>query len=389
MSALAESDAVWGRWIHTLRHEFISSMTLAVSIVGTSYLWPWLGPKGACILFASQTAAALACLFLSRRIALQAIKSLMRCGPRTMATLTSVAMVMAFLHSLLPLAVYLWRGGNPLHATDIMASNTLGSMATLCAIVLGGQLIKMISSRRSLGQAARLARLVPQSAAVVSAEDGLALNEQPSLVPVEMLEPGNIITVCAGERLPADGRVLSGKAYLDQSWMTGDDQPMRVAAGDGVFAGCAVTEGQMVVCIEHCGISTSLGKLLHRISAPELDSRTALGEGRSGIFVDMILLLVAAATVRWRMAGLPWQDCLRRMVSMLVCACPCTVELGVPISLVSAASMFQALSLFRSLTINLIPQLLPPRKIYDSPQGLTAWRMRHASRRSSLIKPVR
>lgn len=335
VSALAESDIAWDQSVEQVRHEFLSSIALCIVIVSTPYVSPWLGPSGTCILFALQTAAALACLLISRRIHFQAMQSLIRGGPRTVATLVSAGMFTAFIEPLLPLVMDIWRVGNSLRAIHAVTNNSMGSMASLCSIVLGGQLMKIRSSRRSLGQAARLARLFPQAAVVVSTENRFS----PSSVGVGMLEPGDTVNIRQGERLPADGKVLSGTAYVDQSWMTGDSQPVRVEPGKSAFAGHSVTDGQIVVLIEHCGMSSRLGKLLEHVSTSELDFRTTPAETESSVFVDIILFLVLAATFAWRIVGLPWEQCFQRTVSMLVCACPCTLELGVPISLISAAGM--------------------------------------------------
>lgn len=336
-STLAQSDAAWNQSVRQLRHEFFLTIAISSSVVIASYGFPWVAPRGKRLLFAFQAAAASACLLVSRRMHLRAIHALLRGAPRTVTTLASTAIITAFLQAILPLAIHMWRASRFIDATRLLENNALGSMTTLCTVILGGQLIKVVSSRRSFGQASCLANLLPQLAAVVSHRGSPVSDEVPSSVAIDMLEPGDTVIVREDERLPADGEVLEGTAEVDQSWMTGDDQTAHVMPGCRVFAGCRVTEGQLRVLIEKCGTETRLGNLLGHVSKFELDSRSTPVEKQSATFVDAILLLVITAIFIWRFMGLPWQDCSQRMVCMLVCACPCALELGVPISLISAA----------------------------------------------------
>lgn len=345
IAAFVESDASWNRSLDQLRREFVSSLAISSFLFSIRYLSPWLGIRGTFVLYGFQVLAAVACLVVSRRIHFQAAQSLLRGGPRTVATLASSGMMMALFHSLVLLAVQLSQSVEPIYIIHAMRTNSLDGMGTLCAIILGGQLLKTASSRRSFGQAARLARLFPHHANVVTADTGPTPSEKPTPVAVDMLEPGDTIIVHDNDHIPVDGVVLSGTAYVDQSWMTGNGELASLSPGDRVFAGCSLSRGEFAVLVEDSGVATRLGRLLQRVSTSEIASGPTGVETRSGAFVDTILLLVFLTTVAWRIAGWPWSECLRIIVSMLVCACPCALELSVPITLISAAGMFRLVSI--------------------------------------------
>ncbi|EFX00413.1 haloacid dehalogenase-like hydrolase [Grosmannia clavigera kw1407] len=338
VDSFSASEATWEQNVAQHRHDFKVSVTLAaVSWIGSSafaYMtqaFPSSTSALPALLLVLQAVVALACLAVSRRVHMHALQSVTGRRPRTVETLASAGMLTAMADYIL-----VWCreacGNREPHVFP-----RLGGITMLCTSILGVQLLKTVASRHSLGQVTRLASLFPHTAAVLTASK---ITESTYVsVDLDMLVPGDTCRIGTGDRLPADGHVLSGTAWIDETWMTGDHQPKSVdaASGDAVFAGCTIIQGDIVVCIDSCGPKSRLGQLLERVLASE--QTTGSVEHGTGLFVDTILLLVIVATATSRLVqDLSWTECRQSMTSMLVCACPCTLELGESISLISAAA---------------------------------------------------
>ncbi|HMS72533.1 MAG TPA: copper-translocating P-type ATPase, partial [Baekduia sp.] len=112
-------------------------------------------------------------------------------------------------------------------------------LAALVTIMLAGHWQEM----KALGQAqdalSALAALLPDEAERLS-EDGT-----PQTIPAAELEPGDLVLVRSGARIPADGEITEGGAELDESMITGESRPVAKAAGDTVVAGTISTDSSL------------------------------------------------------------------------------------------------------------------------------------------------
>lgn len=138
---------------------------------------------------------------------------------------------MALVQSLLPLVLEVLGSAKGAYATDEAPGGSIASMAALCTIVLG-RLVKNMTSKQSFAHAVSLASLFPQEYLVASPETG-----EPHTAATHMLEPGDIVVVNQGDRVPVDGPVLSGSASVNQKCLTGDDRILQLSAGDRAYAG--------------------------------------------------------------------------------------------------------------------------------------------------------
>src|SRR5690606_12640424 len=123
---------------------------------------------------------------------------------------------------------------------------------------------------RAIGQAqgalAALAELLPDEAERVTA-DGV------EAVPVTALQPGDVVLVRPGGRVPADGHVVSGAAELDESMITGESNPVARGEGDRVVAGTVATDSAIRVQVDAVGDDTALAGI-QRLVAEAQTSRS-------------------------------------------------------------------------------------------------------------------
>lgn len=138
------------------------------------------------------------------------------------------------------------------------------------------------------------------------------------------LVAGDIVEVRAGDRLPADGRVLEGQASLDTAPITGESVPLEVKPGMDVYGGAINLDGRLRIEVTRTGETSTLGRVIALMQSAEQASPpiTRLLERHAGRYL-LLVLLIAAST--WFLT----QD-NQAMLAVLVAACPCALVLSAP-----------------------------------------------------------
>lgn len=210
----------------------------------------------------------------------------------------------------------------------IVASLVIGEYwgaALVAFMMLFGKVLEDVTAARANDAIEGLGRMVPS---VASRRDGNA----ETIVPVDVLVPGDIVVVRPGERLPADGTVVAGQALVDESGITGEFVPASRSIGDAVHAGTLATGGALDVRVARVGEATTLGRIATLVRDAETDRapivRTA--DTWAKWFTPAILVLsgvVYLATGDYLPA-----------VSVLVAACPCALTLATPTAIVATVA---------------------------------------------------
>lgn len=152
---------------------------------------------------------------------------------------------------------------------------------------------------------------------------------------------GRMVRVRPGERVPLDGRIVSGRSDFDEAAINGESLPLAKGPGDTVFAGTINGGGLVTVRVS----AVADGSLLARIIARVRDAQA--GKAATQRFIDRfaavytplvvglaVLFAIAAPLAGW----LPWQQALYQALVLLVIACPCALVIATPVTLVSALS---------------------------------------------------
>ena len=148
------------------------------------------------------------------------------------------------------------------------------------------------------------AALAPRAAATAGRSALRVERGQPVPVPMAVLAPGDLVSVGAGERLPADGVVASGEGLVDQQAITGEGLPVERRRGDRVFAWSVLEEGRLLVRVEHAGSGTVVGRIVEAVeaSAGEKPELQVFAERLADRLVGRTLLLaIAGAAVSRRL----------------------------------------------------------------------------------------
>ena len=158
-------------------------------------------------------------------------------------------------------------------------------------------------------------------------------------VDVDLVEPGAIIVIRPGEKIPLDGEVIAGESTVNQAPVTGESLPIEKAPGDEVFAGTINGRGALDVQVTRVRRDTTLARIIHLVERAQAQRAPAqaLVERFARIYTPSVIALAAAIAVVPPLAfGLPWHTWLYRSLVLLVVSCPCALVISTPVSIVAA-----------------------------------------------------
>jgi cation-transporting P-type ATPase A/B/Cu+-exporting ATPase len=151
-----------------------------------------------------------------------------------------------------------------------------------------------------------------------------------------------------GERIAADGEVLSGQSAVDRSMMTGESVPVDAAAGDSVTGGTIVLTGRLVVRAVKVGQDTQLAHLIMMVEQAQAGKAgiQRLADRICAVFVPCVLACAAATLAGWLLAGSTAGHAFSAALAVLIIACPCALGLATPAALVVASGRGAQLGIF-------------------------------------------
>ncbi|MBO9518746.1 MAG: cadmium-translocating P-type ATPase [Porphyrobacter sp.] len=213
-----------------------------------------------------------------------------------------------------------------------------GALMLLTFLLAGRALDAMMRDRARAGVDALISQ-APQGATVVG-EDG-----ELNWYRTEYLCSGMILRVVAGERLAADGEIVSGASQFDQSLLTGESRPVAAQVGDGVLAGTLNLTGPVDVRVSHTGHDTTLAEIVRLMEASTQNrSRyVRLADRASRLYAPAVHTLAALSVAGWLIAGASLYQALVIGVAVLIITCPCALGLAVPVAqVVSSGALMRA-----------------------------------------------
>jgi cation-transporting P-type ATPase A/B/Cu+-exporting ATPase len=167
-------------------------------------------------------------------------------------------------------------------------------------------------------------------------------------IPVAELRREEIFVVRPGEKIAADGEVLSGASAVDRSMMTGESIPVESAAGDTVVGGTIALNGRLVIRAVEVGEKTQLAQLIALVGRAQAEKAAIqrLADRVSGVFVPLVLVAAALTLAGWLLAGAAAEQAFSAGLAVLIIACPCALGLATPAALVAACGRGAQLGIF-------------------------------------------
>jgi Cu2+-exporting ATPase len=208
-------------------------------------------------------------------------------------------------------------------------------LATLVDVMLLGHWIEMRSVGRAQGALAELANLLPDEAERVR-------NGEVEKVSIAELQPGDIVLVRPGARLPADGEVAEGETHLDESMLTGESKPVGKSSGDEVVAGSVNQEGSLRVKVTKIGEDTALAGIARLVAEAQASkSRAQAIADKAAMVLTYVAVSAGGLTALiWSIATARGTDfVIERAVTVVVIACPHALGLAVPLVIAISTSL--------------------------------------------------
>ena len=243
----------------------------------------------------------------------------------TMDTLVALGTAVAWLYSM---SVNLWPQWFPPEARHLYYE----ASAMIIGLINLGHMLEARARQRSSKALEKLLDLTPPSARVVteSGEKDLPLAE---------VQPGMILRLTTGDRVPVDGEISQGDAWFDEAMLTGEPVPQQKGIGGSVHAGTVVQDGSVLFRASAVGSRTTLSRIIRMVrqaqsSKPEIGQ---LADRISAVFVPVVIAIAVLSAAVWYFIG-PAPQIVYTLViatTVLIIACPCALGLATPMSIIA------------------------------------------------------
>ena len=223
---------------------------------------------------------------------------------------------------------------NVLMSISVIGAGLLGdwSEGALVVVLFSiGTTLQALAFERTRGAIQGLLDQAPDDATVL--RDGVEVT-----VAASVLVPGDLVIVRPGERLPADGVVLSGASAVQQAAITGESIPVHKGQGDSVFAGTINGTGNLTIRVEKPVSESMLASIVHLVEEAQATRAPSqqLVDRFSNVYTPAVVViagLIALAGWAFTQHSDTW---FYRALVLLVIACPCALVISTPVSIVSA-----------------------------------------------------
>ena len=251
-----------------------------------------------------------------------------------MFTLIALGTGVAFVYSvvatvapgLLPAGLRTVHGGAPVYFEPA---------AVIVTLVLLGQVLELRARARTRRALKALLGLAPNTARRVEA-DG-----QERDVPLASVQPGDVLRVRPGEKVPVDGVVIEGSSAVDESMVTGEPLPVEKEPGSRVIGGTVNGTGSFLMRAERVGQATLLAQIVRMVSEAQRSRAPIqrLADRVAAWFVPVVIGVAVVTFAVWLFVGPEprFGHALVNAVSVLIIACPCALGLATPMSIMVAS----------------------------------------------------
>ena len=202
------------------------------------------------------------------------------------------------------------------------------SAAMILTLITLGKFLETRAKGKTGDAIRALMDLAPKTARV--RRDGKEME-----IPADQVVVGDTVIVKSGGRIPVDGVVLTSRASVDQSALTGESVPVEMEPGGTVAAATIVTTGYLEFRADKVGEDTTLSQVIRMVE--EAGGSKApiarLADKIAGIFVPVVMTIAAIAFAVWMVAGETLEFSLTTAIAVLVISCPCALGLATPVAI--------------------------------------------------------
>ena len=215
-----------------------------------------------------------------------------------------------------------------------LALGAVSEAAMLVVVFSLGGVMEDYVADRARGSIRALMSLTPPAAARLL-PDGTT-----TPVPVADLQPGDLVLVLPGERLPTDGQVSSGSSWIDQSPVTGESIPAEATVGSQVFGGTLNGSGTLTVQVTWPWQNTVLARVIEQVEQAQASRGTAqrFADKFGAVYTPVMFAAATLTALAGPAAGLTVREAVYRGLVILVVSCSCALVISVPTAVIAAIS---------------------------------------------------
>lgn len=161
------------------------------------------------------------------------------------------------------------------------------------------------------------------------------------IIPKRDLAPGMILSVASGEKIAADGKVISGSSQIDTSLITGETIPHPVHTGDDVFAGTINMDGPIMVEVNRPQDGSVLSQIVRLMEKAQQSQAkyVRLSDRVARLYTPVVHIMALITFLAWMMfTSVSWDTAMMHALAVLIITCPCALGLAVPVVQVLATS---------------------------------------------------
>lgn len=196
----------------------------------------------------------------------------------------------------------------------------------LITFILLGKILEARAKSRTGRAIKKLIGLAPKEARIIKGNQEL-------VVKVEDLIPGDLVLIKPGEKIPADGQVVEGHSFVDESMLTGEPLPVEKTPGLSVVGGTVNRQGSLKVRVEKVGEETVLSQIVKLVEEAQVrkPGLQRLADLIAAYFVPAVIFFAFLTFLGWYFwLEASFTNALLTSVAVLVIACPCALGLATP-----------------------------------------------------------
>jgi len=201
------------------------------------------------------------------------------------------------------------------------------SAAIIVSFILTGRLLEARSRLKTSSALKNLIGLQPETVTLIDGDTERDID-------LRVAEPGMWLKVRPGERIPVDGKLVSGYSFVDESTITGEPVPVEKTIGENVFAGTVNQSGTFIIEAKSVGNDSVLGQIIKAVKHAQGSKAPVqqIADKISGVFVPIVMGIALLSFILWiSIGGLPYiTHAVLSLVTVLVIACPCALGLATP-----------------------------------------------------------
>lgn len=240
-----------------------------------------------------------------------------------MDTLITLGVFSSFLYSLYNMILIL--NGNYDKVHDLYFE----SSAMVIYFIKLGRYFEGISQNKTKEAIKKLVTVTPDKAY-------LKENDKIKEITLDEIKKDDILVCHPGEKIAADGTIVSGEAHLDESFITGESAPLKKSLNDKVITGSINYDGYIEYKAEKFGKNSAISEIVKLVTEASSDKSKieTLADKISGYFVIIVIILATITFLLHLLTGNSFGASLNYFVTVLVVACPCSLGLATPVAII-------------------------------------------------------